>query len=291
MIGIIPAASKIFEVYGTFDHKNLVDNKLYVGPDGRIYIYSLTETRSNPNTGFFPIWDGKNIYISKFSNEKYLNKDVIKTDIASMSSKIDNEIANKILYMQRRAENDAILKPIIQENDNMFTQCIKGIFDLKTLTLIDLVDLSGLNEKLIASYYSALTKIAFMRLERWYIWINVIFHLDYDVVVMQDDRVLLRYTHSTNNFDVDNSKYNDIIKSKDDFLKKIVKIIMKMENINKDDLRSDQVDDYTINNMMIILNTDKMLSAQLFSRFTSMSNLSYTVTLYENGNDIFQYTE
>jgi hypothetical protein len=292
MIGIIPATSKTFEVYGMFNQSIPVENKLYVDPtDNRVYIYSLSEKRSNPNTGFFPIWDGKNKYVSKFSNEKYLDKDVIKMDMTSLVSKIDADTANKVLYLQRRAENNDILTPQIKESDNMFTQCIKGVFSVKQLTFVDLMDLSGLDEKLITSYYSALTKIAFMRLERWTIWIDIIFHLDFSITVYKEEKKLLTYTHSSDKFDTGIVNYDNIAKTKDDFLKKIVKILMIMEGISKDNLRSDQIDDYTINNMMIILNTNKVLSSQLFSRFMSMAKLSYNVTLYEEGKSIFEYSE
>jgi hypothetical protein len=292
MIGIIPASSKTFEVHGMFNQATLIENKLYVDPDdNRIYMYSLSEKRSNPNTGFFPIWDGVNKHVSKFSNEKYLDKDVIRIDLATLVSGIDSDIANKVLYLQRRADNDEILMPQIKESDNMFTQCIKGVFSVKQLTLVDLIDLSGLDEKLIISYYSALTKIAFMRLERWTIWIDLIFHLDFSISVYKDEKKLLTYTHSKDKFNTGIVNYEHITKTKDDFLKKIVKIIMIMEGISKDNLRSDQVDDYTINNMMIILNTNKILSSQLFSRFISMAKLSYSVTLYEEGKPIFEYSE
>ena len=292
MIGIIPASSKTFEVYGMFNQTTPIEGKLYVDPDnGRVYVFSLNEKRSSPTTGFFPIWDGINKHISKFSNEKYLDKDVIKTDLATLVSGIDADTANKVLYLQRRAESNEILMPQINESDNMFTQCIKGVFGTKQLTFIDLMDLSGFDEKLITGYYSALTKIAFMRLERWAIWIDMIFRLDFSIIVSKEEKRLLSYTHSTNKFDTGIVNYDNITKTKDDFLKKIVKIIMIMEAISKDNLRSDQVDDYTINNMMIILNTNKVLSSQLFSRFITMANLSYSVTLYEEGKSIFEYSE
>lgn len=292
MIGIIPGGSKTFVVIGMIGDSSPEEGKLYTDPEtNRIYMYSLSEKRSNPTTGFFPIWDGVNKYVSKFSNAKYMDKDVIKTDLASLASGIDNDVANKILYLQRRAENNEILLPQIKPSDNMFTQCIKGVFSVKQLTFVDLMDLSGIDEKLIVSYYSALTKIAFMRLERWNIWIDLIFHLDFSITVQKEEKKLLTFRHSINKFDTGIVNYDNIAKTKDDFLKKIVKIIMIMEGISKDNLRSDQVDDYTINNMMIILNTNKTLSSQLFSRFISMAKLSYNVTLYEDGKPIFEYTE
>ena len=59
MVGIIPSSNKTFEIYGDFNSSNLVEGKLYYHPsDKRLYFYSLKEKRSNPNTGFFPVWDG-----------------------------------------------------------------------------------------------------------------------------------------------------------------------------------------------------------------------------------------
>ena len=65
-----------------------------------------------------------------------------------------------------------------------------------------------------------------------------------------------------------------------------------MENITKASMKSDSVDDYTINNMMTTLNSDKPLSAQLFSRFIRMTHLEYRIKIYnQNGKMIFQYKE
>ena len=60
MLGIIPSTKCTYEVYGTTDDKSPIEGKLYYDKsNGRLYYYSLTETRSNPKTGYFPIWDGK----------------------------------------------------------------------------------------------------------------------------------------------------------------------------------------------------------------------------------------
>jgi hypothetical protein len=294
MIGIIPSSSKTFIVEGIFGDKPFEEGKLYVEPESkRVYMYSLKEKRSNPNTGYFPIWDGNKAYLSKFSNEKYLDKDVTKTDIVLLGSSINKNVAGNILYQQRRSDNDDILEPQLIDGDNMFTQCIKGVLNVKKLTMVDLVDMSSpkLTEKVISNYYSALTKITFMRLDKWNIWLNVILHLRYTVIVYKDDRKLLSYDYPKDKFDTGIVKYDNITKTKDDPFKKIIKILMIMENINKNSLRSKEVDDYTINNMLTTLNSNKALSAQLFSRFTRMANLSYDVKIFEKDTLLFEYHE
>lgn len=294
MIGIIPSISKTFIVESMFGDQPFEEGKLYVDPKTkRVYMYSLIETRSNPKTGYFPIWDGKKYHISKFSNEKYLDRDVTKTDIILLGSNISKNIADNILYHQRKSSNNTILQPQLSDDDNMFTQCIKGILNVKKLTLVDLVDMSSpkLSEKTISNYYSALTKIAFMRLDKWNVWINVILHLKYTIIVYKDDRKLLSYEHPREIFDTGIVKYDNIIKTKDDPFKKIIKILMIMENINKNSLRSKEVDDYTINNMITTLNSDKALSAQLFSRFIRMANLSYYTKIFDKDELIFEYHE
>jgi type VI protein secretion system component Hcp len=294
MLGIIPSTSKTFIVEGMFGDKPFEEGKLYVDPESkRVYMYSTAEKRSNPKTGYFPVWDGSKAYISKFSNEKYLDKDVTKTDIVAMGSSIDKNVAGNILYQQRRSENDDILQPQLIDGDNMFTQCIKGVLNNKKLTIVDLVDMSSpkLSEKVISNYYSALTKITFMRLDKWNIWINTILHLRYSVIVYKDDKKLLTYNYPKDVFDTGIVKYDNITKTKDDPFKKIIKILMIMENINKNSLRSKEVDDYTINNMLTTLNSNKALSAQLFSRFIRMANLSYDVVIFDKDDLLFEYHE
>jgi len=294
MIGIIPSGSKTFIVGGMFDCETLEVGKLYVdNKTNRLYMYSLTETRSNPSNGYFPIWNGNKTYVSKFSNEKYLDKDVVITDISCMCSNISNEVASQVLNQQRRSENMEILEPVLVDGDNTFTQCVKGILNAQKYTLIDLVDMSRprLSEKVISNYYSALTKITFMRLDKWLIWIDVILHMRYVITVYKDDRVLLSFDYPREIFDTGIIRYDSIINTKDDSLKKIIKILMIMENINKNNLRSKEVDDYTINNMLTTINSKKSLSAQLFSRFIRMANLSYSVNVFKDGNMIFEYRE
>lgn len=294
MIGIIPSTSKTFIVESIFGDKPFEEGKLYVDPKSkRVYMYSLIEKRSNPNTGYFPIWDGMQAYVSKFSNEKFLDRDVTNTDIKLLGSNINKNVAGNILYQQRRSNNISVLAPQLVDGDNMFTQCIKGILNGKKLTMIDLVDMSSpkLSEIVISNYYSALTKITFMRLDKWHIWIDVILHLRYSVIVYKDDKKLLSYDYPKDKFNTGIVKYDNIINTKDDPFKKIIKILMIMENINKNSLRSKEVDDYTINNMLTTLNSNKALSAQLFSRFTRMANLSYDVKVFDKNALIFEYHE
>ena len=112
MIGIIPSNNKTFEVYGDFNTDNPIEGKLYYHPEsGRLFLYSKTETRANPRTGYFPTWNGKETYISKFAIEKYFNQDVTKIDISEMCSNINKSVADQIIYNMRRSENDEILKP------------------------------------------------------------------------------------------------------------------------------------------------------------------------------------
>lgn len=291
MIGIIPGTYKTFVVIGKFD-ESPIEGKLYIDPiSNRIYMYSLKEKRSNPNTGYFPIWDGINTYITKFSNEKYLN-DVILTDVSSLSLNVDKDTANRIIYQHRRCENSELLEPLISDGDNMFTQCIKGILNVKKYTLIDLVDKSNpkLSEEVLYNYYSALTKITFMRLDKWLVWMNHILHMWYMISVYKNDQLLLTYNSKQDKFDVPD-KYNYIIEKKADHFKKIIKILVSMENIQKSDLRSSEVDDYTINNMLTTLSGEKSLSAQLFSRFIRMANLNYKIQIFEGDDVVFEYGE
>lgn len=294
VIGIIPSSNKTFEIYGDFNEKDLVEGKLYYDPKTKkLYFYSLVETRSNPRTGYFPVWNGKTVCSSNFSKDKYFDKDAIQVDIKSMCSSISKEVADEVLYKQRRSDNDEILRPQLSDGDNMFTQCIKGVINAKELTMVDLVDMSSpkLSQKVIENYYSALTKITFMRLDKWNIWINVILHVSYSIEVNKGSKKLLTYQYPKDTFDTGIVKYDNIVASEDDPFKKIIKILMVMENINKNSLRSEEVDDYTINNMLTTLNGKKALSAQLFSRFIRMANLSYTIKIYDDNTQIFGYKE
>lgn len=294
MLGIIPSSKRTYEVYGTTNDSSPIEGKIYYDPsNGRLYYYSSKETRSNPTTGYFPVWNGKQFFISQFSKEKYFDKDVKKVDIESLSSSIDKDVANKVLYMQRVSDNSELLKPQISDADNMFTQCIKGVISQKDITMVDLIDMAApkLNQSVVESFYSALNKITFMRYEKWSIWIDTILHLTYQVSVFKNDKKILTYSYPDDVFDTGIVKYDDITKTKDDPFKKIIKLLIVMNNITKASLRSACDDDYTVNNLLTTVNGNKPLSAQLFSRFIRISGFSYTVALYENEKQIFEFKE
>lgn len=292
--GLIPSSNKTFEVFGDFNEKNPLEGKLYYDPKTlRVYYYSTIETRSNPKSGYFPIWDGHRTYQSNFSKEKYFDKDVIICDLNTLGSQVNDEVAKNVLYMRKRTEHEEILKPKISDGDNMFTQCVKGVISAKNITIIDLVDMSSpaLDQKIIENYYSALNKIIYMRMDKWNIWINIILHVGYELEVFTEDRKLLTYTYPKNKFDTGIVKYDDIISTDDDPFKKIIKIIMIMENISKSSLKSDEVDDYTVNNMMTTISSKKPLSSQLFSRFIRMANLHYRIKMIDKDKVIFEFDE
>lgn len=292
ILGIVPSNLKTFEVMGSFNETK-IDGRLYHDDKGRLYMYSLRETRSNPSTGYFPIWDGHKTIITKYSNEKYVNTDMTKFEVEEISKVIDKDTANQILYKHRRSSNDKVLQPVPTNDDNMFTQCIKGVLNARQLTIVDLVDMSKpkLDEEVIANYYSALTKISFMRLDKWNIWVDAILHLQYELSVFKDDKKQLTFYHPQNKFDTGVVNYSAIIDSEDDALKKIISILIIKNNINKDSLRSDTVSDYTINNMLTTLTKPK-LSSQIFSRFIRMAGLNYTIKISDmDGTKLFEYAE
>ena len=291
-IGIIPGNHQTFIIEGVLGTDLLEEGKLYLDEkEDRIYIYSTSMVRSNPSNGYFPIWNGNRKITSEFSNHKS-SKDIISMNIKNMSSNVDETTAKRVLYQYRKFGNDEVLLPAIAEGDNMFTQCIKGVLTAKRMTLIDIVDscVPAMDEKVIANYYIALNKITFMRLDRWNIWINNILHLRYIVDVLKNGESIITYEHPANKFTV-GYNYDHIIKTKDDPFKKIVKILIDMENIEKQSLMSKEVDNYTINNMMTTINGSKSLSAQLFSRFLRMAKLTYTVQMFDNETLIFEYNE
>lgn len=294
VIGIIPSADRTFEICGDFNSKELVEGKLYYDSNTKVvYYYSSKETRSSPTTGYFPVWDGKKTYVTSFSKIRNFDTDVTKVDLQSMSSAISKDIADQIIYQHRKCDNSDVLNPAISDGDNMFTQCIKGVIKSKQITMVDLIDMAKpkLPDRIVENYYSALTKITFMRYEKWNIWVDSILHLTYTIDVYRDKKKLVSYEYPSNKFDTGIVKYDNIINTKDDQFKKIIKILTVMENINKSSLRSEDVDDYTINNMMTTLSSDKPLSAQLFSRFIRMAKLSYVIKIYDKTGFIFEYKE
>lgn len=223
MLGIIPSTKSTYEVYGTTDEKSPIEGKLYYDPsDNKLYYYTTKETRPNPKTGYFPIWDGKKFYTSQFSKDKYFDKDVKKVDIETLCSSISDEVAKNVLYMQRKSDNGDILKPQISDADNMFTQCIKGVICQKNITIVDLIDMAApkLSQSIVESYYSALTKITFMRYEKWSVWIDGILHLNYKVTVFKGNKKCLTYSYPSDTFDTGIVKYDDITRTNDDPFKR-----------------------------------------------------------------------
>lgn len=294
MIGIIPMTSQTFEVFGDFNMTPLVEGKLYYHPDTKkLYYYSSTLKRPNPTTGFFPIWDGNNIYESKHSIDKYLS-DVLRPDISQMSKNISNEMARSIRYRQRLSENNKKLNPQLNDEDNFFTQIIKSIISQMNITKVDLLDMSSdiISDRMIENYYSSLTKVTMMRLDKFHIWIDKILHLHYEIKVFKEGKEIIKYSWPKDKFDTGMVKYNSIIDPSDDPYKRIIKILMVKENISKSTLRTEDVDDYTINNMMTTLHSSKALSAQLFSRFMRMANIEFEINVFDcKDNTIFTYKE
>lgn len=295
MIGMIPSASSTYEVIGDFTSSDLIEGKVYYHPETkRLYFYSTTKKRSNPDTGYFPIWNGKDIFESKFSNEKYFDKDVVKPSIKKFSDNINKNVAEDVLYRQRLLENSKKLNPMINDEDNMFTQLVKGAINKLDITMVDLLDAAKgkMDQKMIENYYSSLVKVTMMRLDKFHVWMDVLLKLHYDITVYNDEKQLLKYSWPKDKFNTGIVKYTNIMRPNDDPYKKIVKILMVMENISKTSLRGDEVDDYTINNMMTTLNGNKPLSAQIFCRFIRMAKLSFDIELFDNeGKKIFEYRE
>lgn len=295
MIGIIPSSSNTYEVYGDFNSADLIEGKLYYNPTTkRLYYYSTTITRSNPKTGYFPIWNGSTIYESNFSNEKYFDKDVVTPDVNNLGKRINSDDAKTILYRQRLSDNTKKLKPPIVDEDNMFTQVVKGVISYMDITKVDLLEMSGgtLSDRIIDNYYSALTKVTMMRMEKFHLWMSAILKCHYKITVSNNGKTMLSYDWPIDKFDTGIVKFDKIVDTKDDPLKKIIKIIMVMNNITKTTLKSDDVDDYTINNMMTIIHSDKSLSAQIFCRFIRMAKLSFVMEIYNQQNQcIFTYSE
>ena len=121
---------------------------------------------------------------------------------------------------------------------------------------------------------------------------NSILHKAFTFGVYKDDALVVQYDYPQNKYSVSDASCQEILSSKDDFLKKLIKITMVKTNLNKSDLRSDTTDEYTINNLMTSLNGNKPLSAQLFSRFMDMANYSYLITiLNEDGSVLFTFKD
>lgn len=292
MIGIIPGTNKTFIVSDYFC-PNPVEGQLYIDPQSnRIFVYSKTQTRSCVENGFFPVWNGQNKIITNFSNNKTI-KDIINIDLSFLGNSIDEIVAENVIIEQKKHNSGNALDPVITNDDNFFTKCIKGVILNKKLSFNDLVENSSvnINEKMINIYYSSLTKTAFMRLDKWYNWITAILHLDYKITVFDENNdELISYQFLSNKFSTKYSEILNQIENKDP-LKRIVKFIIKLKNIVKDQFKNDEIDEYTINNMFTIINGSKPMSAQIFSRFMTLTELEFEIQLIENNEIIFSTRE
>jgi len=277
-IGIFPSENKTFEVEGKIC-TNMVEGKLYYDENNQLFIYSTKYDRSCPDLGFFPIYNGKRKIITKFSIRKYYPNDIITVSLDDMSNAITKEKADEIIYNRKVSEMNYLLKPEIYETDNLFTQCIKSIINLMNINMIDLYNMNtSIPENIINNCYDSLLKIAFMRNHRWKIWINDIFKLNYIIKIYNNNEIILQH------------KYPDVIFGNKDLFKYIIKSLIEKLNINKLDLHCNELDDYTINNMFSALK-GKQLSAQIFSRFMLLMNLSYEIEFYKNKELIFIYKQ
>lgn len=294
MLGIVPSSSKTYEVHGTINSDNLIEGKLYYDEkDNRLYIYSTSMTRSSPNNGFFPIWDGKEFHLSKYSNEKYLDKDMVVPNVSLMGNSINKELARNIQYRQRLSDDDKKLTPMINDEDNVFTQLVKSIISKMDINKVNLLDMStdNIDDHMIENYYASLLKVTMMRLDKFHLWIGEIFQMHYTLTVWKDGKVIITYEWPSDKMDTGIIKYDKAIKKSDDPFKKIIKIIMVMNNITKLSLKNDDIDDYTINNMMTTINSDKPLSAQIFCRFMRLANLSFSINVYKKNELVCTYKE
>lgn len=292
MIGIIPGIHKTFIVDDYFC-ETPTEGNLYVDPDSkRVFMYSKVFKRSSAENGFFPVWDGQKKIITPFSNNKTL-ENVIDFDIAKLSSKIDSEKAEQILIEQRKHNSGVLLEPVITNDDNLFTKCIKGtILNLK-LSFDDLIEMSypKLNEKMLNIYYSSLNKTAFMRLNKWHVWVTTILSVGYRITVFdRENSVLVSYEFPSGVIAGVNEK---LIKSTNcsDPLKQIVKILILLLNISKEQFKTDAVDEYTINNLFTVIGNNKPMSGQIFSRFIILSDLMYQIEVIKDGEVIYSFKE
>ena len=294
MLGIIPSASKTFEVGGRIDTNKPVEGKLYYDETGRLFIYSTSAKRSNPDVGFFPIWDGESTYITKFSNNRNISE-ITDISVGSISNNINKEKASDIKYRQMKSGDEDVLRPSISLTDNMFTQIIKTIICQNNWTMLDISNMckGKLSSTQLDNLYSSLVKISFMRMERWNIWTDIILRVSYKLTVYKGEKQLLSFTHPGDTFDTGIVKYNNIVKDQMDPFNKTVRILMVMENINKSTIKgNEEVDAYTINNMFTTIMSDKTLSAQIFSRFIKVAKLQFTVEMFNHaGESILTYEE
>lgn len=294
MVGVIPAASTTFEVISDFNTKSPKEGKLYWDPQTKIiYYYSTTENRSCPTTGYLPIWNGTSTIVTSKSRIKRYPEDVLTTSVESLSKTLNDSLAGRVKYLQRKMDQNKNLNPEITPQDNSFTQCIKGIIVKLGLSMTDLYDLSAgkLNEHTVENYYNSLVNINMMRQEKWKVWINTILHLTYSITVFRGDKQLLFYDSVTDTVNTGVVKWDSAVSPTDDPIKRITKILIQMENVTKESLRRPEISYYAVNNLFTAIYGSKDLSAQLFSRFIRMTGLSYTLVVYKDGEEIFVFKE
>ena len=293
MIGIIPGSSKTFVVDGVFC-ENPVEGNIYVEPSSRrLFMFSREFKRSCPENGFFPIWTGEGKIITQFSNSKF-ESDVISLNLDSLSSSLTPEVAEQVVAEQKKHNSSNALEPVITNDDNLFTNCIKGIILERKLSLADLVEMASpaINEKTIAIFYSSLIKTAFMRLDKWYTWVTSILHLSYKITVFDsDESIIVKYSFPEDTFEVKEESLLQKVSDSDDSLKKIVKIIIALKGISKESFKDETTDEYTINNMFTIINSSKRMSGQIFSRFINFSGLSYEIQMFSDGDLVYSFKE
>lgn len=300
VLGIVPTADVTYEVYGPISGGDFVEGKLYFNDKGELFYYTTKTTRPNPSTGWFPIWDGNRGYKSLYVKSRKYPKDVIKNDIQELSNSITKDKAEKIIEHSKSVEDTKILEPQIQDGDGMFTQCVKGIINKYHVTISDLYEMAkpAFTRAQIETYYTSLNKIKQMRLNKWDDWMRKILHLHYIMEVYKDKELVIKYEYPIAKVEVFHDgkdvteEYKDIIDQKLDAFKTIIKILMKMYNLDKARLKSDQIDDYTVNNMMTTINADKPVSSQLFSRFMKMARAGFVITIYDiKDKEVFKYQE
>lgn len=292
MLGIVKGIGQIYSVNDYFcDNPN--EGDIYVDPETkRLFIYLKNDIHPSIKYSFFPVWNGKEKFVFKSSNYKTID-DVICMDINQMSQKINKELAEKIIAEQKKCNNSIPLNPVIGKNDNLFTKCIKGILIQEGYSLPDLVEMSypKLDEKAIMVYYSSLVKTAFMRLNKWNVWLLNILHLGYKLTVLDENQTeIIAYEFPLNEFSVIDEDILDQFPCNDP-LKRIVKILIYLKDITKEQFKEDDIDEYTINNLFTVINSDKIMSGQIFSRFILFANLSYRIDILSGDEIIYSLSE
>lgn len=292
MIGLVKGIDQVHQVSGYFcDRPN--EGDIYVDPETkRLFIYLPNETRSSIRFSYFPIWNGKKKIITKFSNYKTID-DVISMDISEMSRSVNKEIADKIVDELKKCNDSSPLNPVIGKDDNLFTKCVKGVLIEKGYSLPDLVEMSYplLNEKAVMIYYLSLIKTAFMRLDKWNVWLLNILHLKYKLTILDENgNEIISYNYPENEFGIIDDDLLEKIKCNDP-LKRIVKILIDLKGITKEHFKEESIDEYTVNNLFTVITSNKSMSGQIFSRFILFAGLSYRVDMIENDEIIYSLTE